>query len=492
MLIESNMNGKEAGQDARMTVKDRIAEYLSTNGPEKARVLAREIGVDRKQVNQVLYGYPDEFRDTGDYYWDLHETIEEDSEETESIEIQVEPEIENSIETEGLADFDRDDDLDLQRTVIEAHRDQNILVLSPPGTGKTYTLIQRLIHFLNTYFHTAKPSELLVLSFTRAAIKEIRDRISEAVEQGATRDLRYVRIATFDAYATWILNDGGYDLSRKNYNQRISFLSNLLAKDNLVQYTDRVNQLKYLFVDEVQDLVAHRADLVFELLKRTLSVDGTVTLLGDPLQSVNDYQIRDGGTSSAKFLAKVRGELRGRIYEVELEKSHRFETHEMISLVKDARLILQSLKSNEPRQVFERLRNRIPVIENEVFRKSVEVGDIDAVLFRNNAEVYQCGHWLNSLGIKFSINSGSGNSPWPSWLAVVLFGNQQSTISIEAFGNRLDKAIGDGYKLDKEEIMRFMQKEQIIQKDAINASQLAWKVMHRSPFPEKPHPGQLS
>lgn len=477
-----------------MNLKEKIAEYISSNGPERARTLAREIGVDKKKVNQVLYGNLDDFRDIGDHYWDVLEADEDEQsgDSQDVVEIQRETEDIDPQEEEALQKFDPDIDLDLQRAVIEARKDQNILVLSPPGTGKTYTLIQRLIHFLNTYSDTAQPSELLVLSFTRAAIKEIRDRITEAVEQGATRDLRYVRIATFDAYTTWVLNDGGYDLTRKKYDQRIALLSSLLADEKLVQHTDRVSQLKYLFVDEVQDLVAERADLVFELLKKTLSSGGTVSLLGDPLQAVNDYQIKNGGTSSAKFLEKVRSELRDRIYEVELERSHRFETQKMISLVKDARTLLQGIKEEKPRLVYERLRKRIPVIDNENFKKAIESGEIDAILFRKNVEVYQCGQWLNSLEVQFSINSGSGNSPWPSWIAIVLFGNHQSVISMAAFSNRINKAIDTGFEFEVEEIMRFLHKEQNLQKDAINVSQLAWKVIYRSPFPEKPPPGQLT
>jgi superfamily I DNA/RNA helicase len=58
-------------------------------------------------------------------------------------------------------------------------------------------------------------SEILVLSFSRAAVAEIRSRLSGFVERGAPDDLRFLNVRTFDSFATRLMvaSDDGIDLS---------------------------------------------------------------------------------------------------------------------------------------------------------------------------------------------------------------------------------------------------------------------------------------
>lgn len=54
-----------------------------------------------------------------------------------------------------------------------------IIIPGPPGTGKTYTLINKYIHD-ELFIKKTKPENILVTSFGNAAVKELRERI-EAV-----------------------------------------------------------------------------------------------------------------------------------------------------------------------------------------------------------------------------------------------------------------------------------------------------------------------
>ena len=61
-------------------------------------------------------------------------------------------------------------------------------------------LLDRLVHLVETEgLHGG--DELLVLSFSRAAVSEVRRRL---VVRRAAR-AGYVRVVTFDSYATWLL-----------------------------------------------------------------------------------------------------------------------------------------------------------------------------------------------------------------------------------------------------------------------------------------------
>src|SRR5262249_1498598 len=55
------------------------------------------------------------------------------------------------------------------------------LVIAGPGSGKTYSLVLRAVNLLLE--GRAKPSELIVCTFTEKAAFELRDRISEAARR---------------------------------------------------------------------------------------------------------------------------------------------------------------------------------------------------------------------------------------------------------------------------------------------------------------------
>ena len=57
-----------------------------------------------------------------------------------------------------------------------------ICFLAGPGTGKTGTIIKRVIHLLN---QGVNPSEIYVITFTRAACQELRDRIQQVCSSTA-------------------------------------------------------------------------------------------------------------------------------------------------------------------------------------------------------------------------------------------------------------------------------------------------------------------
>ena len=67
------------------------------------------------------------------------------------------------------------------------------------GTGKTHTLAGRLTRLIERDGLGAG-DDVLVLSFSRAAVAELRRRIS-----GLAGDARYVGVATFDSFATRLL-----------------------------------------------------------------------------------------------------------------------------------------------------------------------------------------------------------------------------------------------------------------------------------------------
>lgn len=76
-----------------------------------------------------------------------------------------------------------------------------ILVKAGPGTGKTSTLIQWIVHQIQAA--SVQPSEMLAITFTHKAADEIRERLAHTLGDA----IRPVRIGTFHAICYRILQD---------------------------------------------------------------------------------------------------------------------------------------------------------------------------------------------------------------------------------------------------------------------------------------------
>ena len=66
-----------------------------------------------------------------------------------------------------------------QRFINE--RDHNVLVSAAAGSGKTAVIVERVIKLITTEGYSV--SELLVVTFTKAAAAEMRDRIRDAIAE---------------------------------------------------------------------------------------------------------------------------------------------------------------------------------------------------------------------------------------------------------------------------------------------------------------------
>ena len=80
-----------------------------------------------------------------------------------------------------------------QRRVIEA-RGENILVSAAAGSGKTAVLVERIMGLILDRQNPADVDELLVVTFTRAAAEEMRERIRRALENALKRSPRDARL----------------------------------------------------------------------------------------------------------------------------------------------------------------------------------------------------------------------------------------------------------------------------------------------------------
>ena len=116
----------------------------------------------------------------------------------------------------------------------------NIIVSAGAGSGKTAVLSERVIRKLKEGIHV---NELLILTFTNAAAKEMKERIRKKIKkEGLLNELELLDtsyITTFDSYALSIL---------KKYHYRLNISNNLQIVDS-----DLINYKKEKIIDEIFD-----------------------------------------------------------------------------------------------------------------------------------------------------------------------------------------------------------------------------------------------
>lgn len=176
-----------------------------------------------------------------------------------------------------------DDLSDEQRRVVQLPHYARALVSAGPGTGKTHLLVFRVRELLAQGLAAA---EILVLSFSRAAVGEIEARLR--VMPG---DESFVRVKTLDSLALRLiavhatLNQSELPASM-TFDERIECATSFLRAD--VEAATKALGFRHLIVDEVQDVVGIRCEFVTSLLG--LKEVG-FTLLGDRAQGIYDFQM---------------------------------------------------------------------------------------------------------------------------------------------------------------------------------------------------------
>ncbi len=103
-----------------------------------------------------------------------------------------------------------------QKKVIEL-RDRNILVAAAAGSGKTAVLVERILSRITDPQEALDVDELLIVTFTKAAAAQMRERIGQALRERLQREpgnahlqrqltlLHYAQITTIDSFCLHIL-----------------------------------------------------------------------------------------------------------------------------------------------------------------------------------------------------------------------------------------------------------------------------------------------
>jgi hypothetical protein len=326
-------------------------------------------------------------------------------------------------------------DLSAEQTeIINLPADAHALVSAAAGTGKTHTLAGRLTRLIERD-GLAAGDDVLVLSFSRAAVAELRRRIGALAS-----DARYVGVATFDSFATRILAaaEPAGSWPRLDYEGRIRSAVELLSRD---QASDEVKLVRHVLVDEIQDLVGSRAQLVMALLRQA---EAGFTLFGDPAQAIYDYQAAQehAAPAGSDLYAWVHRHFAADLLTLQLTHDYRAATPQTRTVAD----IGTQLRKPEPDHatVSHELRTiflSLPTAGLMAARRMLvrEATDISALLTRTNGEALLLSRALFDAGIRHRYQRPGEEKAAPAWLSALTTGMSETRATRATLGARLEQ-----------------------------------------------------
>ena len=318
---------------------------------------------------------------------ELNENTREFIEQTQKIES-----IFNNFEFEEISE---------PTSIIKSDITSKILVNAGPGTGKTYTVIQRLLHIIQN--ELVSPDCVLVICYTRAAKVVIMERIEQGISEGDLPiEANMLNVCTFDSFATSYLSAIEEEFQNLDYNKRIDLFNNTIKKDMF-------DHFEYLIIDEMQDLVNERATMVLKILTH---INCGFLLLGDRCQAIYDYDCgEDRDIDSTKFYELLFNILPENVLKYELIKNNR-QNNKLAEFSEEIRQALLHYDIKEQNEYVLMAMDSIAVYEHkaEKFIPEIEDGVKTAILCRNNGESEYMSSFLHSKGIQHTLLRGNNYS----------------------------------------------------------------------------------
>ena len=391
----------------------------------------KDIGVVENVENQVVINSEQNDEESWEYNSDDMQCEKNNALQNTQSEIGAEnlDENSNAFEPSSQDDF------------IHMPLSSNIVVNAGPGTGKTYALIKRLMYLIKTGELDA--DTILILCFTNAAADVIRTRLKKvALENNMHKEYEEIEIRTFDSFATNILymvhsNDATYTLSGKNYEERIQLLNDELTSNPAI-----MENCNYFVVDEIQDLVGVRAEMVLNILS-SLPSTGYFCLLGDKCQAIYDYSVSDENDmlDSHTFYKEILKAYPEAKY-IEFFENHRF-SEKRVRLLQPLR---QALMNDNSQAVVDSLSAISNQYQNKILKESsmnfnqttidkLRGGGSIAFLTRQNAEALRLSTTFHNCQIEHSILLPSEKPCYAGWIGRFFSGYPDKTVDKDRFLN---------------------------------------------------------
>jgi hypothetical protein len=425
-----------------LALLNQIKDYLLDNPNVKAKHIAAKLGLSRKQINSELHHNLNVFVKDEDFQWTLKNT------ETQgNSEITTTPQ-DTQIKTAGhqtIVNVPENWDEE-QRIVIELSEEDNKIIEAGPGSGKTAVACARVTKLIEEF--DLEASKILLISFTRTAIKELRDRIEAFAKKPIS--VAGLQILTLDSFTWQVLrglsDDESADLMGDYETNIKQFVQQLKGGD--AQLLEYLEEFEHVILDEGQDLVGERAELAIEIIKNLEESCG-VTVFADSAQAIYGFTDDNGnsGVSVSKTVVEqiMDGALKN-FDRIRLNNIHRTDDLKLKKLFIDGREKLLDQKVSD-----------IPnwKLMKQLIRECShgDVGDIKTqnlagksdhlVLYRTRAEVLMWSSFLWSNDVMHKLRMSGIQQRLQPWIGRLLGGFDRDLLTKDEFSKLWCEKIED-------------------------------------------------
>ncbi|MFJ7417521.1 UvrD-helicase domain-containing protein [Streptomyces uncialis] len=326
-----------------------------------------------------------------------------------------------------------------QQAVVDQPWDARVLVTAGAGAGKTHTLVRRLDVLVER--EDLEAGEILVLSFSRAAVRELTERI----ERHAFAAQR-IRVQTFDSWAAALLKRAYPDTDWGSYSfdERVEAATAAIDR-GAVEGGEYVPA--HVVIDEVQDLVGVRREMVEALLDRFQENSG-FTVVGDSAQAVYGFQVSDPdqrAEETDRFLEWVRATFGEDLVELHLGDNFRARSEATrAALPYGSRLRRLPRAREEAAEEAERIHGDLRALlltapnfgslEEEFVRAALrDHPDTTSILCRDNGQALTLSGMLADAEVPHALQRSARERPAPAWIAELLASTEAPTLGRERF-----------------------------------------------------------
>ena len=174
-----------------------------------------------------------------------------------------------------------------------------VLITAGPGTGKTYTLVQRALYLIQEC--NVAPEEIFIATFTEKAAKELITRITnELAARDISLNINEMYVGTFHSLCLRIIKENlEYSMLKKNYRMLDSFdqqymvFQNIYSFQNIPVLEQIIKTKGWKMAGEICEYVNNLSEELVSPEDLSKDVDGQVKALGVMLDKYKKL-LKDG------------------------------------------------------------------------------------------------------------------------------------------------------------------------------------------------------
>jgi hypothetical protein len=331
-----------------------------------------------------------------------------------------------------------------QLRIIQADPNQRFIVDAGPGTGKTAVACARIAWLIEN--GRVSPNGIWLISFTRTAVNELRNRIKNALSDKTKA--HSIRIATLDSHA-WAMQSGFNDDAeiKGSYDENIRNVIALVQEnDGVFEYLSGV---EHLLIDEAQDFYGDRVELLLEIID-AIPTNAGVSVLCDEAQAIFEFTEKKNSTKettiSGTLIDNIRKYFGDSFNEFALKEIHRTSDAILTKLFSMGREIIRN-EENDSASSFCHMKNLISQTNHgelesmeEALHGLEKAPEDTFLLFRSRNEALKTSHDLDTLPHRLRM-SGLPKA-LPGWIGKIFWDWTEPLMNQGTFFDRWGERLG--------------------------------------------------